>query len=148
MKIEILSEKLNPYECLQVYEKTLIAQGKWGAVSTFVGTMRDYNEGDTVQSMFLEHYQGMTEKYLYTISEMAKQRWDILDTLIIHRIGEVQPGDTIVLVAAWAGHRAPAFEACRFLIEELKSRAPFWKKETLNNGVRWVENCSSKVLCN
>jgi molybdopterin synthase catalytic subunit len=140
MKVEILSKAFHPWESLQTYEKTLINQyGKCGAVATFVGTMRDYNEGDTVQAMFLEHYPGMTEKYLQTISETALQRWDILDTLIIHRVGEIHPGETIVLVAAWAGHRAPAFEACRFLIEELKSRAPFWKHETLNDGTRWVE---------
>ncbi|OAD22628.1 molybdopterin synthase, large subunit [Candidatus Thiomargarita nelsonii] len=95
--------------------------------------------GETVQSMFLEHYPGMTEKYLHSISETALQRWSLLDALIIHRVGEMQPGDTIVLVAAWAGHRAPAFEACRFLIEQLKSRAPFWKRESLDEGIRWVE---------
>jgi molybdopterin synthase catalytic subunit len=139
MKVEVISKDFNPWDSLQAYEKTLItAAGKWGAVATFVGTMRDYNEGDTVQAMFLEHYPGMTEKYLHNISKTALQRWDILDTLIIHRVGAIQPADTIVLVAAWAGHRAPAFEACRFLIEELKSRAPFWKRETLKNEVRWV----------
>jgi molybdopterin synthase catalytic subunit len=140
MKVEITSEPFNAWEQLQVYEKTLTAQsGKYGAVATFVGTMRDYNEGDTVQAMFLEHYPGMTEKYLHSLSETALQRWDILETLIIHRVGEIQPGDTIVLVATWAGHRTPAFEACRFLIEELKSRAPFWKQETLVDGSRWVK---------
>jgi molybdopterin synthase catalytic subunit len=139
MKIDVISQTFNPWECLAAYEKTLIAQGKCGAVATFVGTMRDYNEGDNVSTMFLEHYPGMTEKYLSELSEIARQRWDILDTLIIHRVGEIQPGNTIVLVAAWAGHRTPAFEACRFLIEKLKSHAPFWKKETLNDGKRWVE---------
>ncbi len=139
MKVEITSKIFNPWEELQTYEKTLIAQGKYGAVATFVGTMRDYNEGDIVQAMFLEHYPGMTEKYLQTLSETALQRWDIFETLIIHRIGEIKPGETIVLVATWAGHRVPAFEACRFLIDELKSRAPFWKQETLSNGVRWLD---------
>lgn len=141
MKIEIVSATFNPWEQLQAYEQTLtIPRNKWGAVANFVGTMRDYNVGDTVKSMLLEYYPGMTEKYLQTISERALTQWDILDTLIIHRVGQVQPGDTLVLVAAWAGHRAPALEACRFLIEELKSRAPFWKKETLEQGSRWVEN--------
>jgi len=138
MKVEVISKAFEPWESLQAYEKTLTMAGKWGAVTTFVGTMRDYNEGDTVQAMFLEHYPGMTEKYLQNISETALQRWDILDTLIIHRVGAIQPADTIVLVATWAGHRAPAFEASRFLIEELKSHAPFWKHETLNEGTRWV----------
>ncbi len=140
MKVEITSEPFNAWEQLQAVEKTLTAQyGKYGAVVNFVGTMRDYNEGDTVQAMFLEHYPGMTEKYLQTLSETALQRWNILETLIIHRVGDIQPGDTIVLVATWAGHRAPAFEACSFLIEELKSRAPFWKRETLLDGSRWVK---------
>jgi molybdopterin synthase catalytic subunit len=140
MKVEITSEPFNAWEQLQAIEKTLTAQyGKYGAVATFVGTMRDYNEGDTVQAMFLEHYPGMTEKYLHSLSETALQRWNILEALIIHRVGDIQPGDTIVLVATWAGHRAPAFEACRFLIEELKSRAPFWKRETLVDGSRWVK---------
>lgn len=141
MKIKIVSAAFNPWEQLQTYEQTLtIPRSKWGAVANFVGTMRDYNVGDTVKSMWLEYYPGMTEKYLQTISENALAQWDILDTLIIHRVGQVQPGDTLVLVAVWAGHRAPALEACRFLIEELKSRAPFWKKETLEQGSRWVEN--------
>jgi molybdopterin synthase catalytic subunit len=139
MKVEVTSNEFSPWEQLQAYEKTMIARHGSGAVATFVGTMRDYNEGEKVQAMFLEHYPGMTEKYLHSLSETALQRWDILDTLIIHRVGEMQPGDTIVLVAAWAGHRAPAFEACRFLIEELKFKAPFWKRETRNYGVRWVE---------
>ena len=141
MKIEIVSAAFNPWEQLQAYEQTLtIPRNKWGAVANFVGTMRDYNAGDTVKSMLLEYYPGMTEKYLQTISEQALSQWDILDTLIIHRVGQVQPSDTLVLVAAWAGHRAPALDACRFLIEELKSRAPFWKKETLEQGSRWVAN--------
>lgn len=139
MRIEIVSAAFNPWEQLQAYEQTLtIPRNKWGAVANFVGTMRDYNVGDTVKSMLLEYYPGMTEKYLQTISEQALTRWDILDTLIIHRVGQVQPGDTLVLVAAWAGHRAPALDACRFLIEELKLRAPFWKKESLEQGSRWV----------
>jgi len=136
MKVEVTPNEFNPWASLQVYENSFV-RGKCGAVATFVGTMRD--EGETVQSMFLEHYPGMTEKYLHSISETALQRWEILDTLIIHRVGEMQPGDTIVLVAAWAAHRAPAFEACRFLIEQLKSKAQFWKRESLDEGDRWVE---------
>jgi molybdopterin synthase catalytic subunit len=139
MKVEVISREFNPWQQLQIYSETMTDKSKTGAVATFVGTMRDYNEGDTVQAMFLEHYPGMTEKYLHTISKTALQRWDILDTLIIHRVGQIQPGDTIVLVAAWAGHRAPAFEACRFLIEELKFKAPFWKQETRSSGTAWVK---------
>ncbi len=101
--------------------------------------MRDYNDGESVQAMVLEHYPGMTEKHLRQISEEAKTRWDILDTLIIHRVGELRPNDPIVLVAVWSAHRGPAFEACRYLIEELKSRAPFWKKESIEERARWVQ---------
>ncbi|RKZ91762.1 MAG: molybdenum cofactor biosynthesis protein MoaE [Candidatus Parabeggiatoa sp. nov. 1] len=139
MTIEVTPNEFNPYARLQAYEETLkIKIRQWGALATFTGTMRDYNEGDTVQAMFLEHYPGMTEEYLFEISETAKQRWDILDTLIIHRVGDIQPAETIVLVAAWAEHRAPALATVSFLIEELKHKAPFWKRETLSFGTRWV----------
>ncbi len=142
MKVELTSQPFNPWTTLQAYETTLSAQiGKYGAVTTFTGTMRDFNQGEDVQAMYLEHYPGMTEKYLQQLSHTALQRWDILDTLVIHRVGEIHPGETIVLVAAWASHRAPAFEACRYLIEELKHRAPFWKRETLGGEkMRWVES--------
>ncbi len=138
MKVELTSHIFHPWTRIHAFEEDELRalKGKYGAVSTFVGTMR--NEGDTVDTLFLEHYPGMTEKTLYSFSETAAQRWNILDTLIIHRVGEIQAGETIVLVAAWAAHRAPAFEACRFLIETLKSQAPFWKRETLKDGVRWV----------
>jgi molybdopterin synthase catalytic subunit len=139
MKVEVTVKPFNPWQYLQEYEDIVLKEGKYGAIANFVGTMRDYNQGDTVKKMYLEHYSGMTEKYLQKISETAMQRWNIVDTLIIHRVGEVQISDTIVLVAAWAGHRAPAFEACRFLIEELKHNAPFWKQETLTDKVRWVQ---------
>lgn len=101
--------------------------------------MRDFNEGTSVRAMTLEHYPGMTENHLEQIGQDAKAHWPILDGLIIHRVGEVQPGDPIVLIAVWSAHRSAAFEACRFLIEDLKSRAPFWKQETLAEGARWVE---------
>ncbi len=140
MKVVVTPDEFNAWTELQAYETTLTAQrGQWGAVSTFIGTMRNFNEGDAVNAMFLEHYPGMTEKYLQALSQTALQRWEILDTLVIHRVGHIQPSDTIVLVAAWASHRASAFEACRFLIEELKTKAPFWKKEILIEGERWVE---------
>ena len=102
--------------------------------------MRDFNEGDAVQEMFLEHYPGMTERYLEKICADAAARWDLLDTLIVHRVGELHPTDPIVLVAVWSAHRKDAFEANRWLMEALKSRAPFWKKEQLKEGSRWVEH--------
>ena len=102
--------------------------------------MRDFNDGDTVKGMSLEHYPGMTESYLGKIAQEALQRWALTDVLIVHRVGDLQPGDPIVLVAAWSEHRKAAFEASRYLMEDLKSRAPFWKKEQLEEGSRWVEH--------
>jgi len=114
--------------------------GRVGAQASFVGTMRDHNEGDGVQAMTLEHYPGMTERELDAIVAEAHERWDLIDVLVVHRVGDILPGEPIVLTAAWSTHRAAAFDACRFLMEALKSRAPFWKKETLADGSsRWVE---------
>ena len=110
-----------------------------GAVVTFTGTVRGAAGGSPLTSMTLEHYPGMTERYLEKISKEARQRWDIIDSLIIHRVGDLHPDEPIVLVAVWSAHRAAAFDASRFLMEELKSRAPFWKKEVLSTGSRWVE---------
>lgn len=140
MTVEIRAKDFDPYQEVSQYERqTLQAAGKFGATSLFVGTMRDFNEGDEVQAMTLEYYPGMTEQYLEKISVEARQRWDLIDSLIIHRVGDVHPNDTIVVVAVWSAHRGTAFDASRYLMEELKSRAPFWKKETLTEGSRWVE---------
>jgi molybdopterin synthase catalytic subunit len=111
-----------------------------GAAATFVGYMRDVNEGDDVVGMELEHYPGMTEKALRALRDEAVARWELDDALVVHRVGKLTPTDPIVLVAAWSAHRAAALDACRFLIEELKSRAPFWKKEQLADRARWVEH--------
>ncbi|MFK8080013.1 MAG: molybdenum cofactor biosynthesis protein MoaE [Granulosicoccus sp.] len=124
---------------LQHFEQNL-PTGSFGATASFVGTMRDFNEGTSVSAMTLEHYPGMTEKQLAEIIDDARSQWDILDALIVHRVGDIFPGQPIVLTAVCSAHRAAAFDACRFLMEALKSRATFWKKETLNNGnQRWVE---------
>jgi len=140
MHIEIIEQAFDPYQQLQNYQQTLTEQAKqFGATNAFVGTMRDFNQGDAVQQMELEHYPGMTEKELYSISNEAEQQWDILDGLIVHRVGMVAPTDSIVLVVIWSVHRLAAFEACRYIMEALKSRAPFWKKETLAEGERWVD---------
>jgi molybdopterin synthase catalytic subunit len=139
--IEITDKPLNPWQRLEAYQqqRTELA-GKYGATAVFVGTMRDVNEGDDVTAMQLEHYPGMTEKYLHAIVEQAMRQWSLLDVLIVHRVGAVLPTETIVLLAVWSAHRADAFEANRHLMELLKSKAPFWKKETLNSGaMRWVE---------
>lgn len=140
MKVEIRGAQFDPYAEISRYQATdLNLSGQYGATAIFVGTMRDFNEGDEVQAMTLEHYPGMTDQYLEKISDEAGKRWEILDSLIIHRVGDIKPDDPIVLVAVWSVHRAAAFDASRYLMEELKSRAPFWKKETLPEGSRWVE---------
>jgi molybdopterin synthase catalytic subunit len=110
-----------------------------GAVVAFVGTVRDINQGDSVSTMQLEHYPGMTEKALTEIREQAHARWPIENSLIIHRVGPLQPEDQIVLVAVAARHRGDAFEAAEFIMDHLKTRAPFWKKETTPQGSRWVD---------
>ena len=139
MLIEIKDSAFEPYQRLLDYQADAGFDGKFGATSVFVGSMREFNQGDDVEAMLLEHYPGMTEKYLNKISEEAAQKWDILDSLIVHRVGEMLPNDPIVLVAVWSAHRAAAFDASRYLMEELKSRAPFWKKESLAENERWVE---------
>ena len=106
----------------------------------FIGTMRDANDGEAVRCLTLEHYPGMTERYLQRSVESAFQQWPLLDALVIHRVGALQPNDPMVLVAVWAAHRAAAFAACRFLMEELKSKAPFWKREDTAAGPHWVEH--------
>ena len=110
-----------------------------GAVASFIGTVRDVNEGTGVASMTLEHYPGMTEAALEDICAQAKARWDVYDTLVIHRYGPLEPLDQIVLVAVTSAHRGEAFAACEFIMDYLKTRAPFWKKETTPQGSRWVE---------
>ena len=141
MTVELREAGFDPWAELQQYQadRPELA-GKFGATSLFIGTMRDFNDGADVQSMVLEHYPAMTQKHLETICEEAASRWDILDTLIIHRVGEIQPADPIVLLAVWSAHRRESFPACRYLIEELKSRAPFWKKEINGEDARWVEH--------
>jgi molybdopterin synthase catalytic subunit len=114
-----------------------------GAVAAFIGQVRDLNQGDEVSGMTLEHYPGMTEKSLEAIVQQAKARWDILDAVVIHRIGQLQPLDQIVLVAVAGAHRGEAFHACEFIMDYLKTEAPFWKKEQTSNGERWVDARSS-----
>ena len=145
MAIEIRDQAFDPYAELMLYQERMQQQGKHGATASFVGTMRDMNDDASVERMTLEHYPGMTEKYLARIDDEARRRWGVLDVLIIHRVGELAPGDPIVLTAVWAAHRAAAFEACRYLIEELKARAPFWKKEQNGASVRWVEQNTPKA---
>ncbi len=139
MKIEVRENDLDPWKELDQYQnnsQNLV--GKYGATSVFIGTMRDFNENENVVGMTLEYYPGMTEKYLQQIVMTAMNKWSILDAMVIHRAGNLRPHDPIVLVAVWSAHRGAAYDANRFIMEELKSTAPFWKKETLDDGVRWL----------
>ncbi len=112
---------------------------KVGAVASFVGVVRDLNEGSGVASLTLEHYPGMTEKALAGIVAEAQARWEVLDCCVIHRTGRLEPTDQIVFVAVASGHRGDAFSACEFIMDYLKTRAPFWKKEQTPEGERWVD---------
>jgi molybdopterin synthase catalytic subunit len=110
-----------------------------GAIASFVGVVRDVNDGESVAELTLEHYPGMTEKALGQIIEEARGRWEVIDVLVIHRIGTMKPTDQIVLVVVTSAHRGAAFAACEFLMDYLKTRAPFWKKERTPEGNRWVD---------
>jgi molybdopterin synthase catalytic subunit len=114
-----------------------------GAVVGFVGYVRDFNDGQDVSGMFLEHAPGMTEKALAKIVAQAEQRWPLLRAEVLHRVGRLEPGDPIVFVGTASAHRQAAFEACDFIMDYLKSRAPFWKKEDTDEGARWVEGRAS-----
>lgn len=141
MTIRVQKDGFDPWRELATYQETHASDwaGQYGATALFIGSLRDFNQGHAVSGMTLEHYPGMTEIYLEKISAEAHARWGLLDTLIIHRYGPLLPGEPIVLVAVWSAHRDVAFDACRYLIDELKTRAPFWKQETTSGGLRWVE---------
>src|SRR5690242_12965977 len=122
-------------------EITALRKGnpKIGAVASFIGVVRDVNDGSAVGEMTLEHYPGMTEKSIEEIITQAKGRWQVLDALVIHRVGKLMPTDQIVLVIVTSAHRGDAFAACEFIMDYLKTQAPFWKKEQTGEGARWVE---------
>jgi molybdopterin synthase catalytic subunit len=136
MEVRVQEQALDPWRELAAGRQPL--DGSFGGTAIFVGTMRDFNQGQGVERMTLEHYPGMTERYLREVCDEAAGRWELVDSLLVHRVGSVRPGDAIVLVAVWAVHRDAAFAACRFIIDELKSRAPFWKQEQTATGLRWV----------
>ncbi len=139
--IKVQTEALKPWiEISDFQTSNFQNHTNYGATATFVGTMRDLNEGDEVLEMTLEHYSAMTEKQLQEIVDEANEKWPLLHVLLMHRVGKILPADPIVLVAVWSAHRAAAFDGCRFLMEALKHKAPFWKKENLMSGEsRWVE---------
>ncbi len=142
MAVKIVEAAFDPWQVLPAHQQSVSAlAGKFGATSVFVGTLRDFNEGDEVHGMHLEHYPGMTENQLEKIIANAQQQWRLLEVLVVHRVGAILPNEPIVLVAVWSSHRGDAFDASRFIMEALKSQAPFWKKEyLLAGGERWVLN--------
>ncbi|MCE2988764.1 MAG: molybdopterin synthase catalytic subunit MoaE [Burkholderiales bacterium] len=123
------------HECAAIRDRSRAI----GAIASFVGVVRDMNDGSGVSSMTLEHYPGMTERALEKIVAEASQRWDVIDATVIHRVGTLQPQDQIVLVVVASAHRGHAFAACEFIMDYLKTDAPFWKKEATPQGTRWVE---------
>ncbi len=127
-----------PFDIDAIQEALRAEDPAVGALVSFVGLMRDMNEGDRVTAMTLEHYPGMTEKALQKIVDEARQRWRVLGIRVVHRVGELRPTDPIVMVAVTSAHRGEAFRACEFVIDYLKTRAPFWKKERTGDGERWV----------
>ncbi len=136
MKIAVQAE---PFDFQAEVHALYRSNPKVGAVASFLGLVRDVNEGETVSAMTLEHYPGMTEKALADIVEQARARWEVLDACVIHRVGPLKPTDPIVLVAVASAHRGDAFAACEFIMDFLKTRAPFWKKEATPAGEKWVD---------
>lgn len=139
-RVLILEQAFDPLQLQNKYQQeSMSGKTNFGATANFIGTMRDINEGDNVQSMILEHYPLMTEKQLNELLDEAFTQWPILNALVAHRVGKIYPAEPIVLVAVWSAHRSAAFDACRYIMEVLKHRAPFWKKESLLDGSeRWV----------
>ena len=144
VRIKILEQPFDPWREVSDHQHAVAHRdGQFGATNIFVGTMRDFNEGDDIAGMILDHYPGMTEKEIEKIVNEAASRWPLMNALVVHRVGTIRPGEPIVVVAVWTSHRGDAFDASRHIIEALKSRAPFWKKETLKDrGERWVEHNS------
>lgn len=134
-----VSVQSEPFDIAAEQDRLRAGNPRIGALVTFVGLMRDLSDGEAVESMLLEHYPAMTERALGDIVAEAGRRWDLLGVRVVHRVGELRPQDPIVLVAVAAVHRGEAFRACEFLIDYLKTRAPFWKKERTAEGERWVD---------
>ena len=139
MTAEIIEQPLEPWQAISKYQSKTTFNKQFGATATFIGTMRDFNDNADVSAMTLEHYPAMTQRYLDKLIDEAKAQWPLLDVLIIHRVGIIKPAEPIMLIACWSANRRAGLDACSWLIEELKHRAPFWKKETRIDGEHWVE---------
>lgn len=134
----IIRIQTDDFDIAALNRELLAGRSDVGALASFIGLVRDL-EDDPLQQMTLEHYPGMTEKALQGIAEKAQARWQIADLAIVHRVGALQPADQIVMVSVLSAHRADAFAACEFIMDYLKTEAPFWKKETSKQGSKWVE---------
>lgn len=132
-----------PFDAGAEIDRLRRGSARVGALASFVGVVRDRNDEADVEAMDLEHYPGMTERAIEAIVAEAMERWSLLDASVVHRVGRLRPGDPVVLVAVASGHRGEAFQACEFIMDYLKTRAPFWKKESTPEGVRWVASRSS-----
>ncbi|MYM63075.1 molybdopterin synthase catalytic subunit MoaE [Pseudomaricurvus sp. HS19] len=136
--IEVMVQSAD-FSQAELYERLRADSPAIGAICSFVGLMRDFNQASEVRSMFLEHYPGMTEKVLQDIARQASERWQLRRIVILHRVGELLPSDQIVFVGVSGTHRGEAFAACEFIMDFLKTKAPFWKREQTDNGQRWVD---------
>lgn len=132
-----------PFDAGLEMERLRAADRGIGALATFVGVVRDLNDDRKVSTLRLEHYAGMTERAILEIVHQAGERWHLLGAIVVHRVGEMQPSDQIVLVTVASAHRGAAFEACEFIMDYLKTRAPFWKKEAGGDGERWIASRES-----
>ena len=141
----IIRVQTEDFNLVSLNRELLAGRSDVGAIVNFIGLVRDL-EGDPLQQMTLEHYPGMTEKALQGIAEKAQARWQVADLAIIHRIGALKPADQIVMVSVLSAHRGDAFAACEFIMDYLKTEAPFWKKETSEQGSKWVETRKSDVF--
>ncbi len=141
----LIKVQSNDFDVAEVNRELQAGRRNVGAIASFIGLVRDL-EGDPLQQMTLQHYPGMTEKALQKIAEEAERRWRLIDLAIIHRVGELKPADQIVLVSVLSAHRGDAFSACEFIMDYLKTEAPFWKKEVSEKGERWVESRNSDTV--
>jgi molybdopterin synthase catalytic subunit len=141
----IIRVQTEDFDIAALNHELLAGRTDVGAIASFIGLVRDL-DGDPLQTMTLEHYPGMTESALQGIASRAQQRWQIADLGIIHRVGALVPSDQIVLVSVLSAHRADAFAACQFIMDYLKTEAPFWKKEVSEQGAKWVESRDSDAL--
>lgn len=141
----MISIQKAPFDIGELHRRLIGQRTDIGAVASFTGRVRDFNESPEVEALTLEHYPGMTEKALSEIVTQARARWPLEATLVVHRIGYLTPGDDIVAVLTASAHRQAAFEACIFIMDYLKTRAPFWKKEHTRHGAYWVQERDSDL---